>query len=117
MLEEHFEEIWFAGELDEDGLRRLREGVVEVFMRGGRRVKLRFYLEDPSGLQYFEVLRKLLLDNTVMTIVVEDRGLDKLLEDASRAGAEPTLVVKGLPSDLLASLRDMGLRVVEVGSG
>jgi len=117
MLKEHFAEVWFAGELDEESVKKLREKMTSVLKKGGRRIRFRFYLKNRKDTRYFDALRKLLLENTTLTIVIEDENIDKLPEDARKTGGQVVLIANNLSSEILNIVKGMCPRIEEVKAG
>lgn len=93
MLTGRFYEVYFLGRLDEVGVEKLKECVFEATKRGEERVRIRFYVRDGADISYLDELKKVLLENVLLSIVVESRELEKLTEDLESDEGEITLII------------------------
>ena len=93
MLAERFYEVWFVGNLDEDGVKKLRESLFDALKKGEKRMRLRFYLTERNDLSYLGELRGVFLENTRLTVVIESRELGRLEEDVKTAEKDVLIVV------------------------
>ena len=93
MLGQRFSEVWVVGELGEDAVETLKRIVRESMFRGVKRLKLIFYLSGPKDLNYLNLLRPVLLENVSMSIVVEERPIKNLLDDAGLVKDEVNVVM------------------------
>jgi len=117
MLKEHFSEVWFAGELDEESVKKLREKMISILKKGERRIRFRFYLKSRENSQYLDAIRKILLENTALTIVIEDEGIEKLPEDVGKISGQVVLIVNNLPPEFLKTVEGERLVIEEVKAG
>ena len=117
MLKEHFSEVWFAGELDEESVKKLREKMISILKNGARRIRFRFYLKSRENSQYLDAIRKILLENTALTIVIEDECIEKLPEDVEKIGGQVVLIVNNLPPEVLKTVEGERLVIEEVKAG
>ena len=114
MLSQGFLKIWFAGELDDEAIERLRRKIAEALARHERRILFRFYLNEGSREPYYDALRRILLDNVSLSIVIEERPASELQNDLERESGEILLIVgRGAPR----TLPGPNLVVEEVGRG
>ena len=93
MLGQRFSEVWIVGEPGEDVVEALKRIVRDRMFRGVKRLKLVFYLSSPRDLNYLNLLRPVLLENVSMSIVVEERPLKNLLDDARLVKDEVNVVM------------------------
>ncbi|MCD6341912.1 MAG: hypothetical protein J7L83_03560 [Thaumarchaeota archaeon] len=114
MLDERFYEVWFVGDLDEDGVKKLRESLFDALKKGEKRMRLRFYLTERNDLSYLGELRGVFLENTRLTVVIESRGLGRLEEDVKTAEKDVLIVVNKIAA-LPSTLHSEKLRIVKVG--
>lgn len=104
MLSQRFLRIWFAGELDEDAIEHLRRKIAEALARHERRILFRFYLNEGSREPYYDALRRILLNNVSLSIVVEERPIPELQSDLEKESGEILLIVgRGAPRTLPGS--------------
>ena len=102
MLDQRFSEVWVVGEIDEDIVKALKEIVRDEKLRGVKRLKFIFYLSDPKNFNYLNLLRSALLENTSMSIVVEEKSLENLLDDVKLIDEE-VKVIRGkvIPAEFM----------------
>ena len=93
MLGQRFSEVWIVGEPGEDMVEALKRVVRDSMFRGVKRLKLIFYLSGPKDLNYLNLLRPVLLENVSMSIVVEERSIKNLLDDARLVKDEVNVVM------------------------
>ncbi len=91
ILDQRFYNVWYVGEINEDGVDRIIECLVNYSSKAIGRVRLRFYLKNIQDLSYIAYVRRILLQNTSLSIVIEE----KLVEDLERdiKSAEDEIVV------------------------
>lgn len=102
MLDQRFSEIWVVGEIDEDLVKALKEAVRDGKLRGVKRLKFVFYLSDPENFNYLSLLRPALLENTLMSIVVEEKPIKNLPDDVKLIDDE-IKVIRGkiIPAEIM----------------
>ena len=114
MLEQEFFEVWVVGDLGKGLVEKLKERLSEAYQRNYPRIRFRFYYSDPHNSLNFEAIRSILLENTRLSIVIEERPLETLESDLRSLGGEVSLLV----SKELASSRkfpkNSRLKLVEV---
>ncbi len=93
MLGQRFSEVWIVGEPGEDMVEALKRIVRDSMFRGVKRLKLIFYLSNPKDLNYLNLLRPVLLENVSMSIVVEERSIKNMPDDAKLIKDEINVVV------------------------
>ena len=93
MLGQRFSEVWIVGEPGEDMVEALKRVVRDNMFRRVKRLKLIFYLSNPRDLNYLNLLRPVLLENVSMSIVVEERPIKNLLDDARLVKDEVNVVM------------------------
>jgi len=114
MLNERFYEVWFVGDLDEDGVKKLRESLFDALRRGEKRIRFRFYLTERGDLSYLGELRRILLENTRLSIAIDESDFRKLEEDIKSLEKEVLIIVNKV--DFLPPyLRSEKLRIAEAG--
>lgn len=91
MLGQRFHDIWYVGEVSEEGVDRIIECLLEYHSKAGMRIRLRFYLENVDDLSYMTHVRRILLQNTSLSILVEARRTEDLERDIESA-EEVTLI-------------------------
>ena len=117
MLTQKFLKVWLVGEADDRIVGKLKEKLREALSRGERRIAFRFYLEDASGTAHLEAMRPVLLENTVLSVVVEEKPISELEKDLASLSEEDEvlLILSGRPKNLPELPRGGRLRVEEVG--
>jgi len=118
VLSQEFAEVWIAGKVGETEIEALRKALLECARRGRRRLRFRFYLNPREGLSYIEALRRVLLENVSMSIVVEERPIDELPLHAEKLKGEVLMVVGGGVGEIVSeALKNGGgkLRLAEGG--
>ena len=117
MLGQRFSEIWVVGELGEDAVETLKRIVRESMFRGVKRLKLIFYLSNPKDLNYLNLLRPVLLENVSMSIVVEERSIKNMPDDAKLIKDEINVVVgKPVPVEFTKAVELSRGRLKVVGA-
>ena len=117
MLAQKFLKIWLVGEADDRMVEKLKEKLREAFSREERRIALRFYLEDASSMAHLEAMRPVLLENTLLSVVVEEKPVSELEKDLASLGEEDEvlLILNGRLKNLPELPRGRKLRVEKVG--
>ena len=115
MLSQEFFEVWIVGEVDDQLIEKLKEKLYEAYGKRHRRICFRFYSDNPrSNLAYLEAMRSVLLENTALSIVIEERRIKDLEKDSEHLKDEAILLVRGR-GGLLEKLPKAGmLRIEEV---
>ena len=117
MLGQRFSEIWVVGELGEDAVETLKRMVKDSMFRGVKRLKLIFYLSNPKDLNYLNLLRPVLLENVSMSIVVEERSIRNMPDDAKLIKDEINVVVgKPVPVEFMKAVELSRGRLKVVGA-
>lgn len=100
MLNKKFFTIWFAGRLDDKAVEKLRRKLAEALARREQKVLLRFYLDEGSRESYYDALRRILLSNVALSVVVEERPAPDLQKDLEKPpeGGITLILGKGAPS-------------------
>jgi len=93
MFGQRFSEVWIVGEPGEDMVEALKRILRDSMFRRVKRLKLAFYLSNPKDLNYLNLLRPVLLENVSMSIVVEERPIKNLLDDARLVKDEINVVM------------------------
>lgn len=116
MLTQKFFKVWLAGKADDQLIRKLKEKLREALSRGERRIVFRFYLEDASNTAYLEAMRPVLLDNTILSVVVEEKPASELEKDLASLSKEDEvlLILRGQLKNLPKLPRSSRLKVEEV---
>ena len=117
MLGQSFSEVWIVGELGEDMVEALKRIVRNRMFGGVKRLKLIFYLSNPEDLNYLNLLRPVLLENVSMSIVVEERPVKSLLDDARLIKDEVNVIIGKMVSAELVKAIELSrdrLKVVEI---
>lgn len=117
MLTQRFFKVWVVGEADDQMVEKLKEKLHEALARGERRIVFRFYLRDMSSTAHLEAMRPVLLENTLLSVVVEERDFSELEKDLASLSKEEgvLLLLSGRLKNLPELPRDGRLRVEEVG--
>ena len=116
MLGQRFSETWIVGEPGEDMVEALKRIVRDSMLRGVKRLKLVFYLSGPRDLNYLNLLRPVLLENVSMSIVVEERPIKNLLDDARLVKDEINVVMGSMvPVEFMKAVELSGGRLKVVG--
>ncbi|MEM1584328.1 MAG: hypothetical protein QXF28_04885 [Nitrososphaerota archaeon] len=92
MLGQRFHDIWYVGEVSEEGVDRIIECLLDYHSKAEMRIRLRFYLENVDDLSYMVHVRRILLQNTSLSILVEARPIEDLKRDVEAAEEEITLI-------------------------
>jgi len=117
MLGQRFSEIWVVGELGENAIETLKRIVRDSMFRGVKRLKLIFYLSNPKDLNYLNLLRPVLLENVSMSIVVEERSIKNMPDDAKLIKDEINVVVgKPVPVEFTKAVELSRGRLKVVGA-
>lgn len=95
MLSQRFFKIWFTGELNEEAIEHLTRKIAEALVRRERRVLLRFYLDESSRESYYDALRRILLNNVSLSIIIEERPVSQLRDDLEKVSGEEMLLIFG----------------------
>jgi len=117
VLGQSFSEVWIVGELGEDMVEALKRVVRNKMLEGVKRLKLIFYLSNPEDLNYLNLLRPVLLENVSMSIVVEERPVKSLLDDARLIKDEVNVIIGKMVSAELVKAIELSrdkLKVVEI---
>jgi len=113
VLEQEFFEVWVVGDLGEELVEKLKEKLREAYRRNHPRIRFRFYYDAQNSLN-FEAIRSILLENTRLSIVIEERPFKALESDLGSIGGEVSLLVskKLVPSMKLP--KNSRLKLAEV---
>ena len=93
MLEQEFFEVWVVGDLGEELVEKLKEKLREAYRRNHPRIRFRFYYDDAQSSLDFEAIRSILLENTRLSVVIEERPFKALESDLGSIGGEVSLLV------------------------
>ena len=116
VLGQRFSEVWIVGEPGEDIVEALKRVVRDSTSRGVKRLKLVFYLRGPRDLNYLNLLRPVLLENVSMSIVVEERSIKNLLDDARLVKDEVNVVMGSMvPIEFMKAVELSGGKFKVVG--
>ena len=116
VLGQRFSEVWIIGELGEDMVEALKRVVRNKMLEGVKRLKLIFYLSGPEDLNYLNLLRPVLLENVSMSIVVEERSVKSLLDDARLIKDEVNVIMgKTAPAESVKAVELYRDRLKVVG--
>lgn len=99
MLGQRFHGIWHVGEINEKSVDRIIECLLDYSSKAAMRVRLRFYLENVEDLSHMAYVRKILLQNTSFSIVIESRPLRDLEKDIKSAEEEVTIIKNSVDLD------------------
>jgi len=117
VLDQRFSEVWVVGEIDEGIVKALKEVMRNERLKGIKRLKFVFYLSDPEDLNYLNLLRPVLLENVLMSIVVEERSVKNLLDDVKLVKDEVNVIMgEMVPAEFVKAIessRDR-LKVVRI---
>lgn len=114
MLSKRFYEIWLLGTLDDKVMEKIKECLSDAIRCREERARIRIYTEDQNDVSYLDYLRKVLIDNTLLSIVLEFRDIKKIFEDLESKDGEVTLIINKSPLHIdLMRFRDR-LKVIEV---
>ncbi|MCD6591693.1 MAG: hypothetical protein J7K78_01585 [Thaumarchaeota archaeon] len=115
MLSQEFFEVWIVGEVDDQLIEKLKEKLHEACGKSHRRIRFRFYSNNPrSNLAYLDAMRSVLLENTALSIVIEERGIEDLEKDSEHLKDEAILLVRGRGGLLEKLPKARMLRIEEV---
>ena len=114
MLEQEFFEVWVVGDLGEGLVEKLKEKLSEAYQRNYPRIRFRFYYGDPHNSLNFEAIRSILLENTRLSVVIEERPLKTLESDLRSLGSEVSLLVSRRLASSIKLPRSSRLKIVEV---
>ena len=115
MLEQKFFEVWVVGDPKEEKLiEKLREKLSEAHQKKHLRIRFRFYYEGPRSPPYLEVMRPILLDNTRLSVVVEEKSLKFLASDLEDLEDEVSLLVSRKRAFSIKLPKGSRLKIVEV---
>ncbi len=92
MLEQRFSNIWCVGEINEEVVDKIIMYMSDFSSRATNRVRLRFYNDRAGDISYIDNLRKILLHNTNLSIVVEEKPIDELQGDVASLEDEAVLI-------------------------
>lgn len=95
MLSQKFLKVWFAGRLNEESIEALRRKIAEALVRRERRMLFRFYLDEGSREPYYDALRRILLENVSLSIVIEERPASQLQDDLEKEPDENLFLILG----------------------
>jgi hypothetical protein len=113
MLEKRFRDVWCVGEINEDVVDKIITQLSDFSSRATSRVRLRFYNDRAGDISYIEHLRKILLHNTNLSIVVEEKPIDELPGDVKSLEDEAVLICSRRYYSVNVPSTDR-LRIVEV---
>jgi len=115
LLEQKFFEVWVVGDPKEEKLiEKLREKLSEAHQKKHLRIRFRFYYGNSQSSPYFEALRPILLDNTRLSVVVEEKSLEALASDLEDLEDEVSLLVSRKLASSIKLPRSSRLKIVEV---
>ena len=116
MLTQRFFKVWLVGAIDEHVVKKLKEKLFEALSKGKRGIIFRFYISDADDRSYLEVMRPVLLENTVLSVLIEERQITDLQKDLAdlSSGEEVVLLIGGRPLNLPNIPEDVSLRIEEV---
>lgn len=100
VLGQRFYNIWYVGEVTEEGIDRVIEFLRSLQFKAESGVKIRFYLENVAGLRYLHHVRRVLISNTSLSIVVEEKLLSELENDAQSMDGEIVLIANKYDLDI-----------------
>lgn len=115
MLSQRFLKIWFAGELDEEAIEHLKRKIAEALAHHERRILFRFYLDEGSREPYYDALRRILLSNVSLSVVIEERSASQLQSDLERASGEEILLIFGRGAPRFSPSGKLSIEEVEEG--
>lgn len=117
MLAKRFYEVWVLGAPGEREVEEIKKCLFEAVRVGEARLRLRIYTNKVEDISYLGELRRLLLENTSLSIVVESRNIGELPRDLEAHEGE-VIFIANEPTPLfdLDSFREK-LRVIKVGGG
>jgi len=93
ILSQRFYDVWYVGEISEDGVDRIIECLLDYSCKVAGRVRLRFYLQNMKDLTYMAYVRRILLQNTSLSIVIEEKSIKDLERDIGSAKDEDRIVL------------------------
>lgn len=114
MLIRRFYEVWVFGRLDKRGAEEIRKCLFEAIRRREERLRIRIYGQDLEDVSHLGELRKILLENTSLSIVVELRDSEKIAEDLGSHEGEVTLIISEPPPSTDLTRFQGKLRIIEV---
>lgn len=114
MLNRRFYEVWFLGVLDEGGAEEIRKCLFEAAKRREERLRIRIYTKGPEDTSHLGALRKILIEDTSLSIVVESREAEKIDEDLESHEGEVTLIINRPPPLKDLTRFQEKLRIIEV---
>jgi len=114
LLEQKFFEVWVVGNLGEEFVEKLKEKLFEAHQRNCPRIRFRFYYGDPHNSLNFEAIRSILLENTRLSVVIEERSLETLESDLRSLGGEVSLLVSRALASSMKFPKNSRLKLVEV---
>lgn len=100
MLTKRFYDVWFLGRLDDVGVEKLKKYLFEAVKNGEERLRIRIYVRDGEEVSYLDELKKVLLENVLLSIVVESREIEKFAEDLESHRGEVALIINSPPISL-----------------
>ncbi len=113
MLGERFHNIWYVGEVSEEGVDKIIQYLTDFSSKAVGRVRLRFYIDKPGDISYLANIKRILLHNTSLSIVVEERLVDELQKDLASIDDE-VILIRSKQSPL--EIQDVErVKVIEVG--
>lgn len=93
ILGQRFYDVWYVGEISEDGVDRIIECLLDYSCKATGRVRLRFYLQNMEDLTYMAYVRRILLQNTSLSIVMEEKSVEDLERDIRAVKDEDRIVL------------------------
>ena len=114
LLEQRFFEVWVVGNLGKEFVEKLKEKLSEAYQSNCPRIRFRFYYDDPHNSLNFEAIRSILLENTRLSVVIEERSLETLESDLRSLGGEVSLLVSRELASSMKFPKDSRLKLVEV---
>ena len=107
LLAKEAEEVWVLGDAGKAMVEELRELLIKAARSGKKRMRLIFYLDDPRRLDYLNLLRAVLVENTSMSIIVEEKPRKTLEHDLKNRKERPRIIPRELISDPLKGVDDL----------
>lgn len=93
VLDKTFYELWHIGEVDDSSIDKIIDYVNRAISEEVRSIKLRFYLKNHGDLSYIHYIRRILISNTLATIVVEDRVVEELRKDLEKLNSKVVVIL------------------------
>ncbi|MEM0080046.1 MAG: hypothetical protein QXE61_08215 [Nitrososphaerota archaeon] len=114
VLDKTFYEIWHIGEVDDLSIDKIIDYMNKAISEGARSIRLRFYLNSYGDLSYIQYIRRILLNNTLATIVVEDRVIEELGKDVEKLNNNVIVIMNKVEKEFPGEDK---VRIVKVGCG